>query len=284
MNNNILMGTSNTFTVLGQVQGTDDDYKLIANYIGKDVTPDDIAIVEAVAFDSTKNSNGWQVADLQNIDTIGAGLTYDHSFSAKDNHGYIFAERTDGIKKIVKIAIDKKAPKNADILSDLQFKPFTSPAIKVGEWKDKEKQIVGTGRLTHLSIVTDPAYGESNKVLSLAAEKQSDQDLFASLGKKIHDDNVIAAVRFSERKQGGFTPDQRVEAENRYKSMSPLTLNNEILPMLKELVTAQNNTNSQKTVSAITDNSTVVSIRNKPAYPFYSSNKTNNNTNMENKL
>ena len=68
-------------------------------------------------------------------------------------------EDDDGNKKIVKIAVNKNAPKNSDILADLEFKPFTSPWIDVDEWEgDPKEQVVAKGRMRHISLVDAPAF------------------------------------------------------------------------------------------------------------------------------
>jgi len=264
--NDILNGQSESFTVIGITDATDEDMTLLAQYMGKDTNADQYAIVEAVAFDNSKNANGWRVANLEGITTLGAGLNYDHSPNARDRHGTVFAERNDGNRKIVKVAVDKAAPKNADILADLVFKPFTSPSIKVVAWEgDAKEQVVAKGRMTHLSIVEDPAFGESNRVLSLAAEKKANEELadqqqtyaFEALGREVHEQNVKAAIRYAERKSGPFTTEQRLQARNKYESMDPLTLNGEVLPMLKEIVSARNGETSQKTIAAPTEHSSV---------------------------
>lgn len=250
--NRLLHGQSEGFAVLGMMEASDDDLALIAEFTGQPVTADDTAICEAVAFDNTRNANGWQIGDVNAISCLGAGLCYDHSMKAQDNHGTVFAERVEGNRKIVKIAIDKSAPKNADILSDLKFKPFTSPAIKVAEWKDEDAQIVGRGRLSHLSVVTDPAFGPSNRVLSLAASEEPDvvTDPFSELGKRVHGENVTAALRYEELRLGSLTDQQRKDARSKYERMDPMTLA-EFLPILKENATLRKGAEtSQQTVTA----------------------------------
>lgn len=262
--NNILTGQSDAYTVLGTVEASENDLNLIASYIGDEVSADDVAIVEAVAFDRSKNANGWQVESIDSIDVLGAQLNTDHSTSQKDSFGTIFSARNDGEKKIVKAVIPKTA-KTADILSDIKYKvaSFTSPMIRVSEWADKEKQVVRSGRLVHLSFVQNPAYGEGNKVLSLAAEAKDDGDAqaFEMLGRDIHEKNVTLATRLAERRNGSFTASQREEAKAKYREMDPLTLHADIIPLLKDTLSARADTTSQRTVSAVTDNSSITSVR-----------------------
>ena len=269
----IITGTCESFTVLGAVTGSDDDFKLIADFIGDaEVSGDEVAIVEAVAFDNSENANGWRVDKLETVSTVGASLTFDHSTTQKDSFGVVFSERVEGNRKTVKAAIPKTS-KNQDILSDIRFKvaSHTSPMIRVDEWADRENQVIASGRMIHLSFVQNPAFGEGNKVLSLAATEQTeaDQDAqFADLGRKVHEDNVTAATRYAERKSGGFSASERDIVKTKYEAMHPVTLADEVLPMLKEIVTARTGETSQQTVSAVTTDSSVVSVR-RPAYPLF---------------
>lgn len=262
--NNILTGNSEAFTVLGQIQATDDDLALVGQYVGSEVKADDIAIVEAIAFDDTRNKAGWQVADLDKITTIGASLNYDHSTKQAESFGTVFAERREGNRKIVKAVIPKTV-KNENVLTDLKYKVanYTSPSIQVDAWADEKKKVVGSGRMLHLSFVQSPAFGVNNKVLSLAASDEISMrtDDYETLGKQVHAENVTAAVRYAERRNGGFTDKQRDEARAKYEAMPPLTLNADVLPMLKDIVSGQVNQNtSQKTVSGLTADSTIKTI------------------------
>jgi hypothetical protein len=265
-----LTGSSEDFTVIGTVDASEDDISLIGRFIGSTVNAEEVAIVEAVAFNDRRNRNGWQVADIEGIDCVGGTLNYDHANEQSASFGTIFAARTETrngkATKIVKAVIPKTA-KNADILSDIRFKvaTFTSPRIEVDAWQDEKQQIVKAGRLIHLSFVQRPAYGTDNRVLSLAASaapEPSEDDKFAELGRAQHRENVTAAVRYVERRAGGFTVDQRATATAKYEGMDPMLLSSEVLPMLKDLVTARADApTSQRTVSAVTADSTVTSVR-----------------------
>lgn len=255
---NLLKGISDDFQIKGSVNASDDDLKLIAQFIGEEIKPDDVAVIEAVALDSTKNSNGWQAPKLNQIDSVGGTLNYDHSGNAVDDFGVIFAESVETVGdktvKVIKAAIPK-TDRNRDVLTNIKFKVANklSPAIKVTKWADEKNQIVESGRLVHLSVVQSPAYGDSTRITSLAASQDDD---FAVFGKHIHGENVTTAVRLAERKAGGFTAQQRADATAKYQAMNPAMLT-EIISLLKETLTAkENQSTSQRTISAQTSDST----------------------------
>lgn len=268
----ILTGQSEEFIVLGTVAASSDDLSLMAAYIGNEVDPQEVAIVEAVGFTDKRNSNGWQVESIDGIDCLGANMNYDHSQNQRESFGVIFAARNDGNTKICKVAIPK-LPKNQDVITDLKFKvaKYTSPQITVTEWADEKNRIVRAGRLSHLSLVQNPAFGESNRVLSLAASMPDDP--FSVLGQKIHAENVATATRLAERRSKGFTTKQLEEAKAKYSAMNPILLAQEVLPMLRELTGADLAT-TQKTLSPMTDHSSTKdapaygSVRRPVAYPY----------------
>ena len=264
-----LTGQSEQYTILGSVQASDDDLAQIAKYTGAEVLPEEVAIVEAVAFDGSKNANGWQVSDPSKVSCVGATLNYDHSTSAKDSVGVVFAERCDtDNRKIVKAAIPKTS-KNADVLADIKFRVASklSPMLKVDKWASEKEQIVESGSLVHLSFVQNPAYGADNKVLSLAASEEPAPNAFEVYGRAMHEQNVTRATRLAERKAGGYTVPQREEAKSKYAAMAPDTLV-EMIGLLEDSAKSKENpTTSQKTVSAQTTDSAPTTLP-KPLFPY----------------
>lgn len=286
---NLLTGNSEDFTVLGTLEASADDLSLIAGFIKQPVEASDVAILEAVAFDLSRNKAGWQVANLDGIDCLGASLNYDHAKDQKSSFGVIFASRNDGNRKVVKACIPKTA-KNADALTDIKFKVAskTSPCIQPTEWQDERKQIVKAGRLVHLSFVQNPAYGEGNEVLSLAASDETvsafvetaltenDKALLA-LGKKVHADNVTRLVRLQERRAGGFSKDQRETKTVAYlQADCSLVSDMVLLAEQAERPLTAGTTQQSVTVSEVPTGSVRKPVQATPAHPIYTQTPSNN--------
>ena len=273
-----LTGESKRLTIRALKAATDEDLQKVKAFVGDaDLKREDFAVVEAVAFDNTENTNGWKVADVSAIKCVGCPFTIDHSLKASDAFGTVFDEKTeepaeDLQLKVVKACIPKYG--NKEVLNDLRYKVASavSPMLIPTKWADEQKQVVAEGDMVHLSLVQQPAFKNAH-ITSFAASVSDEEKGFAELGRMLHGENVTQAVRLAERRAGGFTKEDREACRAKYQSMSPTLLAGEVLPMLREL-SGQAKGTTQKTLSAVTDDSTVKDVpslpaQKRPAYPFY---------------
>lgn len=272
MSKDVLIGQASECSI---VSASADDLTMIAQQTGQEYSADDVCIVEAVAYDTTTNKNGWRVQDPSGVECCDGCLTKDHSTKAADSFGVVFAERIENDRKIVKAAI-AKTPAHADDIADIKLGvlKFTSPMIEVAQWADEKARVVAKAKLIHLSFTQKPAYGTDNKVISVAAESEAPVILdaetraYAALGRAVHAENVVSATRFAERKYGPFDAKTRDEYKAKYASMAPELLAADVLPLLKETANLREpQTTSQKTLSAQTPES-VGNVR-KPLYPLF---------------